>query len=383
MSCDYVTLRAVHFCKEIFEYFGLIVPVLLIVLVSIDLGKMVISGDADTKKTLKSIIGRIIAAVACYFVPIIVTLLVGILADSDDKMKNNGGIFCWNEATDEQIEKLKAAYEAEKKAEEQKRAAEKKKKADEKAAIRKAARDAKKKVDQIIPTVESSTKGATVVRPYINGVEATSGIPKGKCMTWEENCACPSLSGGKISGFTFILKSETAREFAEVRYIDGSDNVKGISVSCPDGSTIIASVYSGVASNFESAFKKICQLKTTGINGYKVDANNVVYCGSYVKRLNAARDVCSPHTYGLAVDFNPGLSIGVGGTSYKPYSGQGIKTRNEYDKFITALGGRENDVRNVNYILWKYAFEPSGFEWGGTWNAGSFDPMHYEVRIGR
>ena len=109
MSCDYVTLRAVYFCKEIFEYFGIIFPILLIILVSVDLGRMVLSGDADTKKPLKSIMGRVIAAIACYFVPIIVTLLVSILAESDDKMKNNGGIFCWSEATEENVNKLKAA----------------------------------------------------------------------------------------------------------------------------------------------------------------------------------------------------------------------------------------------------------------------------------
>ena len=48
------------------------------------------------------------------------------------------------------------------------------------------------------------------------------------------------------------------------------------------------------------------------------------------------------------------------------------------DAFINAIGS-ENDIRNVNYIIWKYAFEPSGFIWGGNWSSRSFDPMHYEV----
>ena len=380
MSCDYVTLRAVYFCKEIFEYFGIIVPILLIILVSVDLGRMVLSSDADTKKPLKSIMGRVIAAIACYFVPIIVTLLVSILAESDDKMKNNGGIFCWREATEENVNKLKAAYEAEKKAEEQKRAAEKKKREDEKAALRKAARDAKKTVDQIVPTAESTVRGATVVHPYING-EEVSRVPNGACMTWEENCACPTLLDGKIPGFRFILKSETGREFADIQEVDGGAPYVTLKVKCSNGVTYQGQVHQTVIDKFNKAFEKVCQLQTTGINGVKLSTKDINEGGTRVKRLNAARNVCSPHVYGLAVDFNYGLSINVNGTSYLPFAGQGSATKQKYDQFVAALGGNEANVKNINYILWKYAFEPSGFEWGGTWDAGSFDPMHYEVRL--
>lgn len=380
MSCDYVTLRAVYFCKEIFEYFGIIVPILLIILVSVDLGRMVLSSDADTKKPLKSIMGRVIAAIACYFVPIIVTLLVSILAESDNNMKNNGGIFCWSEATEENVNKLKAAYEAEKKAEEQKRAAEKKKREDEKAALRKAARDAKKTVDQIVPTAESTVRGATVVHPYING-EEVSRVPNGACMTWEENCACPSLKGGAIPGFRFILKSETGRDFAETQIVGGDAAIAGVTVTCSNGKTFSSNVYKEYTSNFKAAYEKICQLETTGINGIKLNKDYVIWNGDYNKRLNAARNVCSPHTYGLAVDFNSALVINVNGQNYNPFAGQGDATRQKYDKFVAALGGKELNAKNINYVLWKYAFEPNGFEWGGTWDAGSFDPMHYEIRL--
>ena len=83
----------------------------------------------------------------------------------------------------------------------------------------------------------------------------------------------------------------------------------------------------------------------------------------------------------MAVDFNSALVINVNGQNYNPFAGQGDATRQKYDKFVAALGGKELNAKNINYVLWKYAFEPNGFEWGGTWDAGSFDPMHYEIRL--
>ena len=115
-----------------------------------------------------------------------------------------------------------------------------------------------------------------------------------------------------------------------------------------------------------------------GINGVKLNKDVLDLDGTLVKRTTSKRNACSFHAYGSAIDINYKLTINVNGKDYKPYSSQGEETRNTYDAFVSALG-REDDIRNVNYILWKYAFEPFGFTWGGNWSAESFDPMHFEI----
>ena len=120
---------------------------------------------------------------------------------------------------------------------------------------------------------------------------------------------------------------------------------------------------------FEKALELLCKLKTTGINGYKI--TQIRTNGTYSMRMKA--------------DFNSGVTIEYKGKTYDPYSGQGnddskaksVYTR--YHEFVNDLGSELHE-KNVNYIIWKYAFEPAGFEWGGEWKATSFDPMHFEVK---
>ncbi len=60
------------------------VPILLILMGSIDLGKAVLaSDDKEIKGATSKLIKRAIAALAVFFVPMIVNLLIGMVADAD------------------------------------------------------------------------------------------------------------------------------------------------------------------------------------------------------------------------------------------------------------------------------------------------------------
>ena len=130
--------------------------------------------------------------------------------------------------------------------------------------------------------------------------------------------------------------------------------------------------------NFEAAFTNVCRLVTTGINGITLNPSDVIFGGAYVSRKTSAGGY-SLHAYGIAIDMNPNWSTIIGGQTFRPYAGMGRATHTEYQRFIAALGGNQEDPRNVNYVLWRFAFQPAGFNWGGNWSVRNFDPMHFEV----
>lgn len=67
-----------------------VVPIILIVLGTIDLVKAVIAGkDDDIKKHQQTLVKRIIAAVIVFLIPMLVTILMGWIGNTDWKT-------CWN-----------------------------------------------------------------------------------------------------------------------------------------------------------------------------------------------------------------------------------------------------------------------------------------------
>ena len=67
-----------------------VVPIILIVLGTIDLVKAVIAGkDEDIKKHQQTLIKRVIAAVIVLLIPLIVSVIMGWIGNSDWKT-------CWN-----------------------------------------------------------------------------------------------------------------------------------------------------------------------------------------------------------------------------------------------------------------------------------------------
>lgn len=82
-------LNIIKFLLKIVQW---VVPVILILLGTIDLVKAVIAGkDDDIKKHQQTLIKRIIAAVIVFLVPVIVSILMGWIGNDDWKK-------CWNSA---------------------------------------------------------------------------------------------------------------------------------------------------------------------------------------------------------------------------------------------------------------------------------------------
>ena len=199
--------------------------------------------------------------------------------------------------------------------------------------------------------------------PFVNGTQRA--LKTGDCMKWEDSCYCPTI--GRLTGFQFIMENSTSRKMKDTKI---KDEIIRLKVKCNDGYTVKGTINKQVESNFRKAFNKICELRDQKI----ITDSNYVSLGTYNARTNSPRTRCSFHAYAAAIDINADLTIEVNGKKYKPYG----RSETEYKNFVKALGN-ENDKRNINYILWKKAFEPNGFVWGGNWGS-NFDGMHFEIR---
>ena len=86
--------------KGLFPIIQIGIPILLIVMGTIDLGKAVMSSDdKEIKGATGKLIKRAIAAVAVFFVTTIVSLLMGLFTKSNTNIEGtNTWQDCWNEA---------------------------------------------------------------------------------------------------------------------------------------------------------------------------------------------------------------------------------------------------------------------------------------------
>lgn len=402
MCGDSNILTAIYFLKMLIDVIRVAIPIILILLVAIDLAKVVMSSEGFDPKLIGKTTKRMVAAACVFFVPALVSFLFSLVGSNSD-----AGLTCYTNVTKDDIELAKAREKLEED-KKKKEIEEEKKKSDEerkriellREEIRKAnEEEAKRKEEEAKKEQENNNNnnnnesnnsydsssyyddsGELVVsvipksnsrKPFINGVQRA--LKKGDCMSKSDKCFCPTV--GKSVGFQFTMESSTSRNF---NWVSSSIKLTKVSVKCSDGTSITKDVSSTVASNFQKAFEKICQLKTTGINGVKINSKYLYIDGTYVKRLVSARTSCSQHAYATAIDINYNMKMTIGGRTYKPYDSMGTGTKAEYQAFVKALG-RESDPRNVNYILWIYAFKPAGFQWGGNWSASQFDPMHFQM----
>jgi hypothetical protein len=89
----------ISFLKAILGIIQWGIPILLIIMGSIDLGKAVMaSDDKEIKGATSKLIKRAIAAVAVFFIPMIVNLLINMVSDSDAATTSGGQksfIDCW------------------------------------------------------------------------------------------------------------------------------------------------------------------------------------------------------------------------------------------------------------------------------------------------
>ena len=167
-------LATVLFIKKLVKIVSIIVPAILILLLSIDIGKAVIAGsDDDIKRAQRIALKRIIASIIVFFVPIVVNAGFYLLGDD-----GTSWISCYNEATDSKVEdlvKTQNEQDTQKEAERQGKiiqAKENKNKKRENNEKQKQAAKEKLKSEKIKETVNSSSNG--------NGVDTSNSSFKGK-----------------------------------------------------------------------------------------------------------------------------------------------------------------------------------------------------------
>ena len=125
---------------------------------------------------------------------------------------------------------------------------------------------------------------------------------------------------------------------------------------------------SGLYDDLGAAYKELCRYSKKNSSFYP----RIQTAGAYASKGGA-------HTEGRAVDLNNLWSYTANGTTYKPYSSQGIAAFNKYTKFICEVcNGKEDCKYNVNYQLYKNVLQNRGWCWGGNWGSSIFDPMHFE-----
>ena len=159
------------------------------------------------------------------------------------------------------------------------------------------------------------------------------------------------------------------------------ENLVDLPMTCSNGWNIDMKMHKLAKSTWEKVQQALCKITTTGIDGIVYKPEDITMSGrkaTSVQRFTSNTKYVSNHSYGTAIDINPGGTYTVNGKKYTPYK----RNKSEYEAFVAALG-REDDPRNINYILWKKIFEPLGFKWGGNWKGSFFDGMHFELDGGK
>ena len=88
--------------KTLFKWVGIVIPMILIVMLTWDLLKIVITNkEDDIKKNKKSIFTRIIACISIYLVPTLVFLIFGVIFNNSYGIKDVSA--CWYNTSSESI----------------------------------------------------------------------------------------------------------------------------------------------------------------------------------------------------------------------------------------------------------------------------------------
>lgn len=89
----------IQIVKTVLNIIQIGIPIILILMGTIDLGKAVLSSDDKAiKESTSKLVKRVIAAVAVFFVVTIVKLIMDILSNSgiDDDVDSKSWTTCWN-----------------------------------------------------------------------------------------------------------------------------------------------------------------------------------------------------------------------------------------------------------------------------------------------
>ena len=100
LKCPDDLMPIIHVVKNVFLLIQIGVPILLIVMGSIDLGKAVMSSDdKEIKGATGKLIKRAIAAVAVFFIVPLVNLVISFVAGSGaEDADSTSWKDCWNKA---------------------------------------------------------------------------------------------------------------------------------------------------------------------------------------------------------------------------------------------------------------------------------------------
>ena len=166
-------------------------------------------------------------------------------------------------------------------------------------------------------------------------------------------------------------------------------NLVNVSPKCEGNSEFSSktfTIHKKAVSNFEKAFKKVCSILTNGVKiqsgeTCKYTASELFSDGTVFIERKTSGGSFDLHPYGLAQDINYSKKITVNGKDYTPYNTRNLS---DYLEFVNAIGGKEENCKNVNYILWAYAYKDAGFYWGGNYgrngNSGSYDGKLFELK---
>ena len=133
-------LSVILLARNILDIISIVVPIILIIMLSIELSKIVMGNtDKQVPAVIKSATSKVIAAVAIFFIPTLVNLLLSML-----NVTKFSATACWNNANATTIAEFKAVEEA--------------RKIQEKEELGKASEEAKKERDRVAEIREEARK---------------------------------------------------------------------------------------------------------------------------------------------------------------------------------------------------------------------------------
>ena len=372
-------LEVMRIVNIVIQIIRIVIPILLILFCMIDGVRATMSGDLEPLK--KSIVARCIAAILIFFIPMFVSVIVNSTTANYD-YKN-----CLVIRTRSQINAIYNTREEEyvSKAETSKnmndyntaiiylnniKDQEKYKEFQERL------RKVKEEIDAARQQDSGGDSGGSGV------FEPDPGDPV-KCSTTAQYSKCSPKKGvfGSFSYYDAKPDSTDDRWSMKMNPAWQRANLVSITKTCSNGWVLDFQMHRLAKTTWEKVLDRFCQITTTGIDGYKYEPSDFEFSGkkaSHVARFVSGTKSPSLHSWGIAIDINPSTKYTVNGKTYVPYG----RNKDTYENFVKALG-REDDPRNVNYIVWKKIFEPLGFKWGGDWgrngHSGTYDGMHYEI----
>lgn len=104
MCADNAVFSIVYLIKTFMTIAFIVIPIIIIVMISLDFAKNVISGSTDDmNKRQKIAVKRIIYAIFAFFIPAIVNLLMSIIYNNVDTTSQEGFLSCWENATKDNV----------------------------------------------------------------------------------------------------------------------------------------------------------------------------------------------------------------------------------------------------------------------------------------